>query len=351
MSRSLSALALAGATALLLGGCQSAPPGAGSTSSAAPGVGSTSSAAPGTSAGVHTPAPIGSVAARDYRVDPFWPQPLPQQWLLGAVAGVAVDHKDHVWIIQRPSTLTDDEKAAAFQPPKAECCVPAPSVIVFDATTGAYSSDVEASLRRPSHATVSIPRDGVDPPADRRMPHEPATPPQDQPDRRMLAEAGQPAIDLARRCIEDAPARLGRPAAGRVHVRRRQRRQPRCIELPSKLRLGDRVVSGRGAPAGGVPGRQHRCRPGRVPAQPALVTPVARTDDQVDPLRAIVHPVARRPIGHPRRSRRPPDHRSHAFGAPRLPTDFPTGLGRLARTQSCSAWAASDNERSRGRTR
>ena len=208
-------------------------------------------------------------------------------------------------------------------------------------------------------------------PADGRMPHQPATLPQDQPDRRMLAETDQPAIDLARRCIEDAPARLGRPAPGRVHVRRRQRHQSRRIEPSSKLRLGARVVGGRNAPASRIPGRQHRCRPGRVPAQPTLEMPVARIDDQVDPLRAIIHPVARRPIGRDRRPGRPSDHRSSPFGADRPTTDFPigfpsdsptgfptgfpaglpTGFGRRARTQSCSAWAASDSERSRGRTR
>ena len=72
-------------------------------------------------------------AATRYTVDPFWPKPLPEKWQLGAVAGVAVDQRDHVWIIQRPATLTDDERAAAFSPPRATCCVPAPSVIEFDA--------------------------------------------------------------------------------------------------------------------------------------------------------------------------------------------------------------------------
>jgi DNA-binding beta-propeller fold protein YncE len=81
-----------------------------------------------------TSAPVaGSNAATRYVVDPFWPKPLPEKWLVGAVAGVAVDQRDHVWIIQRPATLTDDERAASFNPPRAVCCVPAPSVIEFDA--------------------------------------------------------------------------------------------------------------------------------------------------------------------------------------------------------------------------
>jgi DNA-binding beta-propeller fold protein YncE len=73
-----------------------------------------------------------SAAATQYAVDPYWPQALPDKWQFGAVAGVAVDRRDHVWIIQRPATLTDDEKAASFNPPRAACCVPAPSVVEFD---------------------------------------------------------------------------------------------------------------------------------------------------------------------------------------------------------------------------
>src|SRR5262249_19904939 len=65
-------------------------------------------------------------------VDPFWPKPLPKKWILGQVAGVAVDAQDHVWIIQRPKTLSEDEKGASLNPPRNECCVPAPPVMEFD---------------------------------------------------------------------------------------------------------------------------------------------------------------------------------------------------------------------------
>ena len=70
--------------------------------------------------------------APKFTVDPFWPRPLPNRWLLGQVAGVAVDPLDHVWIVQRPRTLTDDEKGATLTPPRNECCVPAPAVMEFD---------------------------------------------------------------------------------------------------------------------------------------------------------------------------------------------------------------------------
>ena len=67
-----------------------------------------------------------------FRVDPYWPKPLPNNWILGQVGGIAVDAQDNIWVFQRPRSLTDDEKGAAFDPPRSKCCVPAPSVLVFN---------------------------------------------------------------------------------------------------------------------------------------------------------------------------------------------------------------------------
>jgi DNA-binding beta-propeller fold protein YncE len=67
-----------------------------------------------------------------YRVVPSWPKQLPNNWLIGQVGGLAVDSHDHIWIIQRPRTLTADEAGAAQTPPRSQCCFPAPSVIEFD---------------------------------------------------------------------------------------------------------------------------------------------------------------------------------------------------------------------------
>jgi DNA-binding beta-propeller fold protein YncE len=66
-----------------------------------------------------------------FEVDAAWPKTLPNNWILGQSAGVAVDAQDNVWIIQRPKTVTDDEKAASFTPPRTKCCVPAPPVMQF----------------------------------------------------------------------------------------------------------------------------------------------------------------------------------------------------------------------------
>src|SRR3954452_20834498 len=36
-----------------------------------------------------------------YQVDPFWPKPLPNNWLFGSVVGLSVDAHDHVWVVHR----------------------------------------------------------------------------------------------------------------------------------------------------------------------------------------------------------------------------------------------------------
>ena len=60
-----------------------------------------------------------------FRVDPFWPS-LPNDWMLGQAAGVAVDADDHVWLVHRPRTLDARQRGE-----EGMCCVPAPPVIEF----------------------------------------------------------------------------------------------------------------------------------------------------------------------------------------------------------------------------
>jgi DNA-binding beta-propeller fold protein YncE len=67
-----------------------------------------------------------------FLVDPFWPKPLPNNWLLGQVAGIRVDRFDHIWVVQRPGSLTKRDLAAQQNPPQAKCCMAAPPVLVFD---------------------------------------------------------------------------------------------------------------------------------------------------------------------------------------------------------------------------
>jgi DNA-binding beta-propeller fold protein YncE len=74
------------------------------------------------------------VQAPRFEVDPMWPKPLPNHWVMGNVIGVGVDSQDHVYIIHRGAgSLEAKEIYAAANPPESECCIPAPPVIEFDA--------------------------------------------------------------------------------------------------------------------------------------------------------------------------------------------------------------------------
>ncbi len=68
-----------------------------------------------------------------FQVDPFWPKALPNDWLIGRIAGVAVDSQDRIFVAQRPGSLTRSELGLMQDPPMSLCCRPAPPVLVFDA--------------------------------------------------------------------------------------------------------------------------------------------------------------------------------------------------------------------------
>src|SRR5712692_65818 len=72
------------------------------------------------------------VQAPRFEVDPFWPKPLPNHWILGQTIGVSVDGQDHIWIIHRAGSLEPGEQHATTNPPTAQCCAPAPPVLEFD---------------------------------------------------------------------------------------------------------------------------------------------------------------------------------------------------------------------------
>jgi DNA-binding beta-propeller fold protein YncE len=61
------------------------------------------------------------VRAPTFAVDPAWPT-LPNHWVIGHASGMAVDQHDHVWILHRPQTIPEAQRAQA-----------APPVLEFDA--------------------------------------------------------------------------------------------------------------------------------------------------------------------------------------------------------------------------
>jgi DNA-binding beta-propeller fold protein YncE len=73
-----------------------------------------------------------AVQAPRFEVDPMWPKPLPNHWVMGSVIGVAADASDHIWIIHRQGSLEPGELHATSNPPVAMCCAPAPPVLEFD---------------------------------------------------------------------------------------------------------------------------------------------------------------------------------------------------------------------------
>jgi DNA-binding beta-propeller fold protein YncE len=84
-------------------------------------------------------------------VDPAWPKPLPNNWIIGDVGGLYVDRHDNIWVYHRPRSITSTDAGALGEAAKDErgrpisvlghprpygqlsgCCIPAPSVLKFD---------------------------------------------------------------------------------------------------------------------------------------------------------------------------------------------------------------------------
>jgi len=76
-----------------------------------------------------------------FEVDPLWPKPLPNNWLLGWTIGVWVDEQDHIWVIHRGAGgLHRNERGAEVDPPIAECCRTAPPILVYEPGGGLVRS-------------------------------------------------------------------------------------------------------------------------------------------------------------------------------------------------------------------
>jgi DNA-binding beta-propeller fold protein YncE len=72
----------------------------------------------------------GDVMVPKFEVDPFWPKPLPNHWVLAMTIGLSMDAKDNVWIVHRPQTL--EQKESYSTRGEADCCTAAPDVLEFD---------------------------------------------------------------------------------------------------------------------------------------------------------------------------------------------------------------------------
>ncbi len=96
----------------------------------------------GVSAEQAKPAPAAKGAVKSdvpqFKYDKTFPKPLPNVMKVGQVVGIAVDSRNHVWIVQRPKSLKGSETEAAdgryggFTGSIAGCCRPALPVLEFD---------------------------------------------------------------------------------------------------------------------------------------------------------------------------------------------------------------------------
>jgi hypothetical protein len=91
-----------------------------------------------------------TVQAPMYQVDPFWPKPLPNNWVMGSVVGLSVDSRDHIWITHRGNVAPKEagmlpgtngmQQPGGSPPPQPGdkrkiseiCCEVAPPVLEFD---------------------------------------------------------------------------------------------------------------------------------------------------------------------------------------------------------------------------
>lgn len=69
-----------------------------------------------------------------FEVEMLWPKPMPNRWILGSVTGVAVDARDHIFVLSIPDYFTArTEIGSGTNPPTGECCTPVPAVVEYDA--------------------------------------------------------------------------------------------------------------------------------------------------------------------------------------------------------------------------
>ena len=69
-----------------------------------------------------------TLRAPSFQVDAGWPT-IPNNWVLGEVSSIAVDPRDHIWVLHRPASIPADRRANA-----------APPVLEFDAAGKLISS-------------------------------------------------------------------------------------------------------------------------------------------------------------------------------------------------------------------
>lgn len=73
------------------------------------------------------------VSAPSFVVDPYWPKPLPNQWIIGRTIGIDIDDRDHVFIVHRDQdAMFGGATEIGLKMGVSDCCTPAPPILEFD---------------------------------------------------------------------------------------------------------------------------------------------------------------------------------------------------------------------------
>ncbi|OFE11007.1 hypothetical protein PHACT_15750 [Pseudohongiella acticola] len=73
------------------------------------------------------------VSAPSFEVDPYWPKPLPNQWIIGRTIGIDIDERDHVFIVHRDQdAMFGGATEIGLKMGVSDCCTPAPPILEFD---------------------------------------------------------------------------------------------------------------------------------------------------------------------------------------------------------------------------
>lgn len=79
--------------------------------------------------------PLLSQEAQRFQIEPYWPKPLPDKWIIGRTGSICADAHDHLVVTNRRD-ITEEE---------AETSIQAPSVLIFDVAGNLVGSFGDAS--------------------------------------------------------------------------------------------------------------------------------------------------------------------------------------------------------------
>lgn len=51
-----------------------------------------------------------AAGAPRFEVDPMWPKPMGNRWILGSTTGVAIDSRDHIFVVHLTDSFTQRNK-------------------------------------------------------------------------------------------------------------------------------------------------------------------------------------------------------------------------------------------------